>query len=119
MNRVVKNCRECQSINPNSSRIDGGELSVPDDWQRVAVNVTHYGSQKYLTMVDCGPSRFAIWRIIRSESETEIVSVLRQVFSQFRPPAKILCDNGGSFTSKLMLDFCKFWAVRLNFRFAG
>ena len=77
VDRVVKNCRECQSIDPSSTRIDGGELSVPDDWQRVTVDVTHYGLQKYLTMVDCGPSRFAIWRIIRSESETEVVSVFR------------------------------------------
>ena len=94
------------------------ELSVPDDWRRVALDVTHYGLQKYLTMVDCGPSRFAIWRIIRSEAETEVVSVLRQVFSQFGPPAEILCDNGRSFTSKLMRDFCEFWAVRLAFRCA-
>ena len=118
VDHVVKNCRECQSIDPSSTRIDGGELSVPDDWRRVAVDVTHYGLQKYLTMVDCGPSRFAIWRIIRSEAETEVVSVLRQVFSQFGPPAEMLCDNGRSFTSKLMRDFCEFWAVRLAFRCA-
>ena len=78
----------------------------------------HYGSQKYLTMVDCGLSPFAIWRIIRSKSETEVVSVLRQVFSQFGPPAEILCDNGRSFTSILMRDFCEFWAVRPTFRCA-
>ena len=68
VDHVVKKCRECQSIDPSSIRIDGGELSVPDDWQRVAVDVAYYGLQKYLTMVDCGPSRFAIWRIVRSES---------------------------------------------------
>ena len=82
------------------------------------MDVTHYGSQKYLTMVICGPSRFVIWQIVRSESETEVVSVLRQVFSQFGPPAEILCDSGRSFTSKLMRDFCEFWAVRLTFRCA-
>ena len=82
------------------------------------MDVTHYGLQKYLTMVDCGPSRFAIWRIIRSESETKVLSVLRQVFSQFGPPAEIFYDNGSSFTSKLMRDLCEFWAVRLTFRCA-
>ena len=40
----------------------------------------------------------------------------RQVFSQFGPPFEILCDNGRSFTSKLMRDVCEFWAVRLAFR---
>ena len=40
------------------------------------------------------------------------------MFSQFGPPAEILCDNGRSFTSKLMRDFYEFWAVRLTFRCA-
>ena len=31
VDRVVKNCRECKWIDPSSSRIDGGELSVSDD----------------------------------------------------------------------------------------
>ena len=118
VDHVVKNCRECQSIDLSTTRIDGEELSVCDDLQRVALEVTHYGLQKYLTMVGGGPSRFAIWRIIRSESETEDVSILRQVFPQLGPPTEISCDNGRSFTSKLMCDFCEFWAVRLAFRCA-
>ena len=99
----MKNCRECQSIDPSSTRLCGGKLSVPDDWQRVAVDVTHYGWQKHLTIVDCGPSHFAIRRIIRSESETEVVSVLKQVFSQVGPPAEILCDNGRQW--RLVVEF--------------
>ena len=63
------------------------------------MDITHYGLQKYLTVVDCSPSRFPIWRIMRSELETEVVPVLRQVFSQFGPPTEIICDNGRSFTS--------------------
>ena len=53
---VVKNCPECQSIDPSAARINGGELSVEEDWKRLALDVTHHGCQKYLTMVDCGPS---------------------------------------------------------------
>ena len=53
---VVKNCRECQSINSSTVRINGGELSVEEDWKGLALDVTHYGCQKYLTIVDCGPS---------------------------------------------------------------
>ena len=40
------------------------------------------------------------------------------MFSKFGPPAEILCDSGRSFTSKMMRDFCEFWAVRLTFRCA-
>ena len=41
--RVVKNCRECQSIDSSAVRMDGGELSVDDDWRRVSMDVTHHG----------------------------------------------------------------------------
>ena len=72
----VKNCRECQSIDPSAVRINGGELSVEKDWKRLALDVTHHGCQKYLTIVDCGPSRFAIWRNIQNESESRVVSIV-------------------------------------------
>ena len=115
---VVKNCRECQSIDPSAVRINGGELSVEEDWKRLALDVTHHCCQKYLTIVDCGPSRFAIWRNIQNESEGHVVSVLRQIFSQFGPPIEILCDNAKSFRSNLMQEFCKLWKISLTFRCA-
>ena len=40
---VVKNCRECQSIDPSAVRINGEELSVEEDWKRLALDVTHHG----------------------------------------------------------------------------
>ena len=80
------------------------------------MDATYHGQQKYLTVVDCGPSRFAIRRAIRNESDTEIVPMLRQAFSQFCPPAKLLCDNEKSFTSKLTRDFRKLAGVKLIFR---
>ena len=46
------------------------------------------------------------------------MSVLRQIFSQFGPPIKILCDNAKSFRSNLMQEFCKFWKISLTFRCA-
>ena len=78
---VLKNCRECQSIDPSAVRINEGELSVEDDWKRLALDVTHHGCQKYLTIVDCGPSRFAIWRNIQNESESHRVCVKTGIFS--------------------------------------
>ena len=91
--RVVKNCQECQSIDPSAVRMDGSELSVDDDWRRVAMDVTHHGQQRYLTIVDCGPSRFAIWRAIRNGSDTEIVPMLRQVLAALYILAKRRTDG--------------------------
>ena len=113
---VVKNCRECQSIDPSALRINEGELSVEKDWKRLALDVTHHGCQKYLPIVDCGPSQFAIWRNIQNESESQVVSVLIQIFSRFGPPIEILCDNAKSFRSNLMQEFCKLRKISLTFR---
>ena len=46
------------------------------------------------------------------------MSVLRQIFSHFGPPIKILCDNAKSFRSNLMQEFCKLWKINLTFRCA-
>ena len=105
-------------IDPSAVRINGGKLSVEKDWQRLVLDVTQHGCQKYLTIVDCGPSRFAIWRNIQNKSESQVVSVLRQIFSQFGPPIEILCDNTKSFRSNLMQQFCKLWKISLTFRCA-
>ena len=115
-NLLWQNCCECQSIDLSAVRINGGELSAEKDWKRLVLDVTHHGCQKYLTIVDCGPSWFAIWRNIQNESESQYVSVLRQIFSQFGPPIEILCNNAKSFRSNLMQEFCKLWKISLTFR---
>ena len=79
MDHVVKNCRECQSIDPSSTRIDGGELNVPDDWRQVAVNVTHYDLQTY-------EKKGAVhWRRTKLKEDVEPINLnsmtKRQIFS--------------------------------------
>ena len=58
--KFVGGCIECQSIDPAPSKHEVGNLSVDKVWSRLAVDVTHYRGIPYLSMVDCGPGRFAI-----------------------------------------------------------
>ena len=116
---VVERCDICKSVDPHPRRWDKGELSVDHDWDRLATDVTHTnGDKKFLTVIDCGPSRFAIWREIQSETDTNVTRELRQIFSEFGPPKQLLCDNGKSFRSKSMMDLCNSWGVELLFRCA-
>ena len=57
---MINSCTQCQSIDPAAQNWDKGHLSVIDNWQRLAVDVTHYNRVCYLTCVDCGPSRYAL-----------------------------------------------------------
>ena len=57
---VVRDCRECQSIDPAPVHWKPSRLDVAENWNRVAMNVTHFSQQLYLMLIDSNPSRFAI-----------------------------------------------------------
>ena len=115
---IVRACPDCASVDPAPTQWDKGELSVTQNWQRLAVDVTHFGQDRYLTIVDCGPSRFAIWRKIASESAAVLAAVLEQVFRERGPPMELLLDNSATFRSTQLDDLCARWSVYRGFRCA-
>ena len=115
---VVSECLRCRSIDPAPVRWQPGVLDVDSVWTRVAVDITHYNSSLYLTMIDCGPSRFTIWRKLRSEGAEEVTSLVEDVFRDHGPPEELLLDNGSTFRSVLFCSMCRKWSVFLNFRCA-
>ncbi|XP_043201309.1 uncharacterized protein LOC122370107 [Amphibalanus amphitrite] len=50
---VVHHCDVCRSIDPAPVTWRHGSLEVPETWQRLAIDVTHYQHQSYLTVIDC------------------------------------------------------------------
>ncbi|XP_068240133.1 uncharacterized protein [Palaemon carinicauda] len=83
--KVVQCCDRCQSIDPAPVMHKGGELSVERNWQRLAIDVTHYRQVPYLPVVDCGPGRFAIWRQLKREDAQEISAELNSIFLERGP----------------------------------
>ncbi|GAB1600005.1 hypothetical protein Ahia01_000278000, partial [Argonauta hians] len=116
--RVVRSCVRCQSIDPAPVSHIKGDLAVEEAWRRLAVDVTHYRNRLYLSMVDCGSGRFAIWREIRSESAAEVTRVLEQVFLERGPVDEVVLDNGATFRSELLREMLDRWQVRQHFRAA-
>ena len=75
-------CEACQRIDAalqGENMVPTADLSVDSNWFRVAVDITHFNGQLYLSMVDCGPSRVAIWRRLQTESAMHIIAQLRSV----------------------------------------
>ena len=70
--KVVRQCVDCQCIDLAPTRHVGGQLSVSENWTRASIDIVHYLNIPYLSLVDCGPGRFAIWRKMRGESAVEI-----------------------------------------------
>ena len=116
--RVVKACGPCNSIDPAPAKWEKGHLHVKSCWERLAIDTTHYGGELYLTLIDCGPSRYTVWRRVSSESATVIAAVLQDVFIEFGPPMELLLDNSATFRSEEVQRLFRKWAVRARFRCA-
>lgn len=80
--------------------------------------VTHYRGRAYLTLIDCGPSRFALWRPLRLQSSTSIIRQLEEVFFEHDAPEELLTDNDPAFRSKKVAEFARQWGISIRFRCA-
>ena len=90
---VVRNCVIFKSTDPSLITWPRGNLSVQSNWSRIAIDVIHFRSFCYLSLVDCGPSRYTVWRPLRNESAGEICSVFAQISRDFGPLGEIVADN--------------------------
>lgn len=118
MQRCVERCIQCKSIDPAPARHEAGDLAVEENWVRLSIDTTHYKGKCYLTMVDCGPSRFALWREVSSENSAELIYILEQVFRERGPPSQLLLDNSATFRSHRLTELCQRWNVQLRHRAA-
>ena len=116
--QVVSSCQVCRSIDPAPERWRAGELAVKETWHRVGIDITHYASRSYLTMVDHGPSRFSIWRQLRLQTAACVVQQLESVFYERGAPHELLLDNDTAFRSKCFRSFAEEWRISLRFRCA-
>ena len=115
---VVKDCEICRAIDPPAEKWDKGHLSVDRVWSRVAMDITHVGPRQFLTMIDCGPSRFAIWRELRSMTAEAVIKQVESVFFERGAPVELLTDNDPAFRSRKFALMAQEWAVRMRFRAA-
>ena len=83
---MISDCELCSSIDPAPVKWRKGELTVETVWGRVAMDVTHVQGRAYLTLIDCDPSRFSIWRLLRLQTSVAVVEQLEALFRTGRTP---------------------------------
>ena len=115
---IVKSCQVCASIDPAPERWKHGSLEVERTWDRLAMDVTHFRGHLYLTLVDCGPSRYAIWRQLGRSEAGEIVKQLESIFLERGAPNEILTDNATEFRGRAMMALAARWDINVIFRAA-
>ena len=118
VHEVVSRCEVCRSIDPAPVRWRPGKLEVKMIWSRLGVDITHYRGRSYLSLVDCGPSRFALWRLLKMQTSAAVIEQLESVFLERGAPKELLLDNDTAFRSRLFDDFVRRWGVKLRFRCA-
>ena len=77
---VFKECEECQSIDPAPVHWSKGALNVKQTWHLVAMDITHCNGSHFLTVIDCGPARFAIWQRLPRQEATRVINQLKALF---------------------------------------
>ncbi|XP_067928947.1 uncharacterized protein [Watersipora subatra] len=101
--QAVKECQVCRQVDPSPVRWDCGKLAVEETWVRLASDITQYRGTPYMTVVDCGPSRFPLWRQLRNETaEVVVVKELEQIFYERGLPKEFLSDNCPCYRSQVM-----------------
>ena len=88
------------------------------NWNRFVMDITHHKGEHFLTIIDCGPFRFAIWWPLHQQDTPTVIRQLENVFFERCPSMKILTDNNTAFTSKEFGEFARNWDVHLRFRCA-
>lgn len=116
--RVVAGCDVCQSVDPAPVKWTPGRLEVEAVWQRVAMDVTHFRGRSYLSLIDCGPSRFSVWRPLRLQTSAAVIEQLEAVFWERGAPEELLTDNDPAFRSRQFEAFAAQWGVTMRFRCA-
>lgn len=115
---IVKNCVRCQSIDPAPNIHNPGEIGVLTNWTRLAIDIAHYRGGAYLSIIDCGPSRLAIWKELRVEAASAVATELEKVMLERGLVREVIMDNGTVFRSEIFQTMLKKWKIKSYYRAA-
>ena len=69
------------------------------------MDVTHVDGCHYLTLIDCRPTRFAVWRRLQRQDTDSVIQQLELVFFERGAPVELLTDNDPAFRSGAFKQF--------------
>ncbi|KAF0299736.1 Gag-Pro-Pol polyprotein [Amphibalanus amphitrite] len=69
-------------------------------------------------MIDCGPSRFAIWKRLIRQDARSMIQQLELVFLERGAPKELLIDNYPAFRASAFCEFAERWGIKIIFRCA-
>ena len=106
------------SINKSSARcVDARKVNK--NWKRLDMDITHYRGENYLSLIDCGPLKFALWhQLSHIQGNTAVIRHLQSIFCKRGAPEKTLTDNYTTFRSEEPRRFLENWGDHLKLQAA-
>ena len=111
--RVVKNCNECQEAQPLSATTPMQPWSWPTrPWSRLHIDYAGpMEGRMFLVVVDAHSKWMDVIAMKRATALT-ILQRLRTLFSNFGVPESVVTDNGPQFIAAEFQEFCKLNGIR-------
>ena len=112
--RITESCRSCQEEKPTQLKAELIPHEVPcAQWNTLGIDVFYVQKQPYLCIVDYF-SKFPIVRRMERERSTDVVDILKDVFSEYGIPRCIVSDAGSNFTSEEFKTFARRLGIKLK-----
>ena len=114
LENLILNCQLCLKYSKSKNKSTpptalGHEVpTVP--WSKVATDIFHYESQRYLLIVDY-TSRFPIVRRLKSMSAQNITEHFKSIFSEYGWPDTLVSHNGPCYVAEMFTNLMKEYAV--------
>ncbi|KAI0988118.1 hypothetical protein GJ496_007599 [Pomphorhynchus laevis] len=100
---IVRECMDCQSIDPDS---------IPHEHGTCCVDTNGHVCQS------TGPSRYIVWKELTRENYVEVCERIMKVILTHGISIELLVDNSKTFRSNKVNSLCTKWGVQLIFRAA-
>lgn len=122
--RYVRSCSVCAQHKPEQSAkpgLMGSKPKVEKPWQMIVLDLVgplprSYKGYCYILVVADYFSKFVRLFPLRSATAKSIVcKIEEEIFLLFGVPQFLVCDNGKQLTSKLFINLCKSYNVRIIF----
>ncbi|KAI0980168.1 hypothetical protein GJ496_005969 [Pomphorhynchus laevis] len=87
---IIKLCDRYLRKDLSSICWETGHLEVLENWTRLALDITHYDNRPYMSLIDCGPSHFSVWKQLSNESSEFAAKAIEDIFFERGPPVELL-----------------------------
>lgn len=125
--KFVDNCLVCKTSKSDSGPRQVQLHPIPKStvpWHTIHIDATgklsgKRDSKEYLFVTIDAFTKYCLLQHTRNLRSVDAIKALQSAINLFGPPARIICDQGGCYTSKEFQDFCTSHQIELHFIATG